>query len=168
MQTDTFGQLLDRIVIARLKSHHHRAAGSEAVALVLDEEAEMLARAADDLVALVEAGEPVPPVKLNTRFHDHMAIEGQDVEQPLTVWLSLDGLVKCHANYWLHQGQINEAKAKLVELEQDSSGQHLEERHGIEAAMVRDQRVCDNCNQIRNQLIQQADELWLASIGTRS
>ena len=159
-RTDTFGQLVDRFIIARLKAHHHRLAGHESLAIVVQDEAKMLARAANELLAAAKAGDSAPQAKPNTRFHDHAQIEGKELQKPYTIWDAVDALVGFHATYWTHQGWVNQAKLSLRQSE------HMGE-HGIDLAnscrlvIVDSQRQCDLMNQHRSQMIQWLDELFM-------
>lgn len=162
-RTDTLGQLVDRIIIARLKAFHHRRAGNEFLAELCDDEARVLSRAADELLAARKAGEPVPLVKANTRFHDHSDVEGQRLRRPATIWEAIDKLVMAHATYWVHQTTVNNAKARLILAE--GKGEHVvDEANNLRRVVVDSQRECDLCNQHRNQLIQWADELLVQAL----
>ena len=157
-RTDTFGQLTDRIIIARLKAFHHRLFGRESIAIVLDDEASILTDAADELLVAMQSGEEVPPPKRNTRFHDHAQVEADLPQRPATLWQAIDSLVACHSTYWRHQTTVNLAKVKLIHAE--ACGEHgVDEANSQRRVMVDAQRRCDLMNQHRNQLIQWIDEL---------
>ena len=159
-RTDTFGQLTDRIIIARLKAFHHRLSGRESVAFVLDDEAAILTDAADELLASMQAGEPVPQPRRNTRWHDHAQVEGVALQRPATAWQAIDDLVACHSQYWSHQTTANCAKLRLVGAE-SCGEQGIDEANSARRIMVDAQRQCDLMNQHRNQLIQWIDELLI-------
>ena len=166
-RTDTFAQLVDRVIIARLKAFHHRLSGRESIAIVLDDEAAILTDAADELLTAMQAGEPVPQPKVNTRFHDHAQVEGQALQRPATLWDAIDDLVACHSHYFTQQTLINIAKAKLRDVQRERGEQGVDQANELMQVMVGGQRTCDLENQRRNQLLQWIDELLIEQLRRR-
>lgn len=165
-RTDTFAQLVDRIIIARLKAFHHGKAGKDSLAGLCDAEARMLSQAADELLAAAVAGDAALQSKANTRFHNHSAVEGHVLERPQTIWQAIDGLVLVHATYWTHQTVVTEAKAMLIVAE-NRGEQGIDQANGMRRVIVDSQRHLDLCNQHRNQLIQWTDELLVQALEQR-
>lgn len=155
MQTETFMQMVDRFIILRLKMHHCEA-DKRMLALTL--QAHEIAIAADTYLYECLHRKRLPEVRPSFRHHDHNEASGvKKQDSPPTLMECISQLCDTHSEYWSLQTAIQSFKKRLREEDE-------EERSVIRERFVSTQELIDLCNQRRNDLIQQGDELLRESI----
>ena len=138
---DSWMQLVDRLIVCRLKEYHYSKDSRHTEASYAKEQAEELADVATQYMEECLSGDREPRVHRHLRYHNHDAGE----VEASSVMEAVSQLSSCHAEYWEAQGKA------LVARNDSYDG----------AVYVADnwQRVCDSCNQRRNELIQKGDDL---------
>lgn len=139
---DSFCQLLDRLIIARLKEWHYRRDGRSEDAGHAKAQAEELSDAARAYLLECLEGNREPRVHRHLRYHEHAC----NAEVPESLMDAVSQLAACHAEYWEAQGRVIEFR---------KAEQLLPVLKQIEAA----QRTCDSANQRRSALVQAGDDM---------
>lgn len=165
MWTETYGQMLDRLIIARLKAYHYTQSDKPEAAELAEQQCTELKMALGRYVEDCTALRALPRVQKHLRFHDHNKVEGwREGKQatppaPDTIEGCIDALAGTHCDYWDSQSRIQTLKQLIdrtsVERErQDFEGElvHLQRRH------------IDLDNQHRSELVQRIDELFCVRI----
>lgn len=167
MWTETYGQLIDRVIITQLKAWHYTQ----------DDKREAAGMAAQQVVELCEALDRyyddcankrvLPRIQKHLRYHDHNKVEAwRDGKQatpkaPDTISECIVALVNTHSDYWYTQSRIQILKA-LIDKTIDER-----ERTDFERELIHLQRQhIDLDNQYRNELIQQIDQLFTQRISS--
>lgn len=148
---DTWMQLVDRLIVCRLKQFHFSrdtSKAEEATAAMV--QAEELTEAAMLYLAECLDGHRKPRVHQHLRFHQHATEEVGAV----SLGEVISGLTACHARYWQAQGEVISIRQRV-----DASLGTVSHNAMLYEDLDRQQRVCDGCNQQRNELIQRGDEL---------
>jgi hypothetical protein len=161
MWTETYGQIVDRLIISRLKAWHYtQDDNKEAAKLAQDQCQELsaaLTRYQDDCLSK----RLIPRVTRHLRYHDHNQVEawrgGKQATKnaPDTIAFCVNELVDTHCDYWLTQSRIQTLK-KLID-----ATKHESEKNEFCIELVHLQRQhIDLDNQYRNELVQKIDELF--------
>ena len=137
---DSFCQLLDRLIVARLKEWHYKRDNRHKEATLAREQADELSDAARDYLRECLDGEREPRVHQHLRYHEH-ASDKQVAKSLMDV---VSRLVSYHAQYWDAQGRVLSLRK--------AEAPDYEEIH-------RWQLICDGANQQRSVLIETGDDL---------
>lgn len=165
MDTDTFFQILDRLIIARLKEFHFGKDGNSDAARMAGDLAEDLGMAGRVLLWEYARGRKAPRTVPHMRFHDHAKVEGRfgphsaEMPEPTTVFECVATLAQVHADYWQHQGRAQTLKKLIKDGGPDVA--HFEKE------FASTQRRLDMDNQIRNVTIVLGDQLLAEALKPR-
>tara|TARA_Y100000034_G_C6795673_1_gene356599 strand:+ start:138 stop:623 length:486 start_codon:yes stop_codon:yes gene_type:complete len=151
MITESFGQIVDRMVIEQLKAFMHTDPEKKQQC---EDQASLLQTAADAYLYECATGTRKPHVNHSARYHDHKT---HDIEHVTlyadTVGEAILGLSKQHFDYWQLQSRIQEIKGKLDDEKYAST--HTE----LSVEFVDLQRKIDMCNQNRNDIRDRLDKI---------
>ena len=144
---DSWMQLIDRLIVCRLKEFHFSRDISKAKeALNARAQAEELAEAATLYLAECVDGHREPRVHKHLRFHQHMV----DKMEAGSLGVVISELTACHAQYWETQGRIMSLRKDMVD------GADFDY---IYYSLHEEQLVCDQANQRRSELIVMGDQM---------
>jgi len=145
---DTWMQLVDRLIICRLKQFHFSRDENKAQeATAAMAQAEELAEAATLYLAECLDGHREPRVREHLRYHQHDAGE----IRAASLGVVISELTACHARYWEAQGRILKFRKEM--------GDEPPDYEPIYRELHKLQLVCDSANQRRSVLVQRGDEL---------
>ena len=163
MQTESFGQMVDRLIIASLKKWHYAQDGKVEAAELAQEQAERLCVALEVYDYECRTGARRPSIQRHLRYHDHNEVEawraGKSAtgDMPDTIGSCINRLVETHSDYWRSQSRIQTLK-KLINGAPD--GPNSDKPH-FEHELVQEQRKhIDLDNQRRNELVEHIDVLY--------
>ena len=165
MQTETFMQMVDRMVIAQLKSFHYTDKGRFEEATASGEHAKHLRIAIDTYFWECCNGVRVPRVHTPLRFHDHSKLENVKSEDPDSLAGCIALLAQTHFEYWELQSGIQQIK-KDIDLARKDGDKPYENQLSVAFSDL--QRDIDVKNSRRNELIQLGDELFAIGIIDRN
>lgn len=150
---DSWMQLVDRLIICRLKQWHYDREQRHEEAQHARDQGDELQEAAELYLQECLSGDREPRVHQHLRYHRHDAEE----VHPSSVMDAVSRLAACHAEYWQHQSEILRMRQCIDAL--GSSHKDKEYRDRLVADVEHEQRTCDRCNQLRNELVQKGDDL---------
>ncbi len=155
MQTESYGQMIDRLIIANLKHWHYTQDGRENDAECAKDQACRLSAAIEVYNYECRTGQRRPAVQLHLRYHNHNDVEAKaDSGLPKTIGECISLLVSTHSDYWRAQSRIQELKGMI-----DKAAEC--ETVALDRELVELQRThIDLDNQRRNELVQHIDELY--------
>jgi len=165
MQTDTYGQLVDRLIIANLKYYHYDRDGNVEAAALAKEQADSLSKALETYDWECRNKKRLPLIQHHLRFHNHNDVEAfragkkATPNTPDTIGDCIAALVTCHSDYWHNQTSLQTLK-KLI----DSAPEGTADQAHFEKEFVLAQRLTDRHNQYRNELTEAIDGLYVALI----
>lgn len=150
---DSWMQLVDRLIVCRLKEYHYYRDGRAEQAGVAKGHAEELSEVATCYMEECLSGDREPRVHRHLRYHQH---EAEEI-QVSSVMEAVSQLAACHAEYWQHQGEV----MRLREMAREMMEKAPELMPGLYEALNREQLVLDGCNQRRSELVHKGDDLLL-------
>ena len=146
---DSWTQLIDRLIVCRLKEFHFARDSSKATeASVARAQAEELAEAATLYLAECVDGHREPRVHEHLRFHQHEA----EATKPASLGAVVSELTACHARYW-------EAQGRILQLRKEMGVEPPADYEPVYRDLHTLQLICDSANQRRSVLVQMGDEL---------
>jgi hypothetical protein len=147
---DSYCQLVDRLIVCRLKEFHYRIDGAVEAEETARMQAEELSASATTYLRECFTHDREPRVNQHLRKHEHK--HAFDLKAATSLSAVISQLTSCHAKYWQAQGRI-------VEMRKNLEGAGSTGYEEVLRALHNEQLVCDGCNQVRNQLIQQGDQM---------
>lgn len=165
MYTETFGQLVDRLVIARLKEWHYTQDSKTEAAQLAHEQVAELTVAVERYVDDCHSRRVIPRVQKHLRYHDHNQVEAwrsgkkATPDVPATIGGCIAALVDTHSDYWLSQSRIQTIKRLL----NDTMDDHESADFNAELVKLQRQHI-DLDNQYRNELITAIDTMFVESV----
>ncbi len=161
MQTDSLGQLIDRLIIAHLKRFHYDQDHKVEATQLAQEQVDELAVALEVYDWECRAGQRLPRVQRHLRYHDHNETEAWRAGKkatgamPLTLAGCVAALAQVHCEYWAAQSRIQGLKKCI-----DGSPDPGEKAHFEHELVTLQRQKIDLSNQRRNELIQHLDQLY--------
>lgn len=146
---DSFMQLVDRLIVCRLKQFHFsRDVDKAQETLTARAQAEELSEAAMLYLAECVDRHREPRVHEHLRYHRHEA----ERTETRSLGEAIAGLTACHARYWEAQGQVMALRKRLNGAGPTGYEDAYRELHEW-------QLVCDGCNQRRSALVNAGDQM---------
>ena len=165
MWTETFGQLIDRIIVSELKMEKFAEAKNETAYELAAEQAQRLSTAIEVCLLEIVQGTRKAEVQQILRFHNHHKTEGawagKSVQKPnpQSIGEAISLLVQTHCQYWQKQSRIQGLKEYM---RRDSNEPILMAEH--QKDFVETQRQLDLLNQDRNVLVEQIDKFLVGIV----
>jgi len=165
MQTDTFGQIIDRLIIANLKRYHYEKDDNKEAAELAGEQVASLSKALEVYDWECRNKKRMPLVQHHLRFHNHNDVEAFRVGKkitpnvPDTMGKCVDALVTCHSDYWHNQSRLQTLKQMI-----DSAPEGTADKAHFEKEFIQAQRKTDLYNQLRNEILEGIDELYVKAV----
>lgn len=167
MQTESLGQMLDRLVIAALKAWHFDHDHKPEAAELAREQVAQLCTAVEVYDWECRTGQRTPQVRRQLRYHNHNDVEAfrpgkqATANVPGTLSGCVVRLVEIHSTYWQAQSQIQTLK-RLIDSAVGAERAHFEHK------MVQLQRRdIDLSNQARAETVQQLDTIYAIDLGCK-
>ena len=149
---DSWMQLVDRLIICRLKQYHYEREQRHEEAAFAKQQGDELSEAAELYLSECLRGDREPRVHRHLRYHQH------DTEEvhPSSVMNAVSMLADCHAEYWQHQGEVLRLRALTSSASTVGTPGYLP---NLYEDIHCEQRILDNCNQRRGELLRKGDDL---------
>ncbi len=168
MQTETLGQIIDRLIIAQLKYFCYDGDGKKEAADLAGEQVTDLSVALDLYDWECRTGKRVPQIQRHLRYHDHNDTEAWRAGKkatgtmPETLAGCVSALALVHCEYWATQSRIQGLKKCI-----DGTSDPREKAHFEHELVVSQRRGIDLSNQRRNELIQHLDTIYQKALDKR-
>ena len=146
---DSFCQLIDRLIVCRLKEFHFSRDSNKAKeAAAARAQAEELTEVATLYLAECVDGHREPRVHEHLRFHRHEA----ETPEAASLGAVISELTACHARYWEAQGHI-------LQLRKEMGVEPPADYEPVYRDLHKWQLICDQANQRRSELITGGDRM---------